>query len=144
MQVVARILDHVFSLYTAAARSNQPELADQIGLFQTACRDAARRVGLVPFGVEPDEKFDSKRHRAQGVENPVEGSPVAGLLAPGMTYQGRLIRQALVKLAGENEAVTEPKAVTEATAEPVVETPVVKKDEVVEGAAQDELTLEPD
>jgi molecular chaperone GrpE (heat shock protein) len=138
MQVVARILDHVFSLYTAAGRSGQPELAEQIGLFQTACRDAARRVGLVPFGVEPDEKFDPARHRAQGVEHPVAGTPVTGLLAPGVTFQGRLIRLALVKLAGE-----EPAAGAEVTAAKE-QVPVVEKPESTNGAAQDELTLEPD
>ena len=45
LQVVARILDHIYALHTAAARSGQPELAEQIGNFQNACRDAARRVG---------------------------------------------------------------------------------------------------
>jgi hypothetical protein len=49
MQVVVRILDHIFALHNAAARSGQPELAEQIAHFQNACRDAARRVGLTPF-----------------------------------------------------------------------------------------------
>jgi len=47
LQVTVRILDHVFALYVAAARSGQPRLAEQIAAFQNACRDAARRVGLV-------------------------------------------------------------------------------------------------
>jgi molecular chaperone GrpE (heat shock protein) len=143
MQVVARILDHVFSLYTAAGRSGQPELAEQIALFQTACRDAARRVGLVPFGVEPNEKFDPARHRAQGVENPAAGTLVTGLLAPGVTFQGRLIRLALVKLAGENETAAQPATVAEVVAGEE-KIPAVEKPEAVEGTANDELTLEPD
>ena len=142
MQVVARILDHVFSLYTAAGRSGQPELAEQIGLFQTACRDAARRVGLVPFGVEPNEKFDPAKHRAQGVENPAAGAPITGLLAPGVMFQGRLIRQALVKLAGD-EPAAQSGAAAEAVAAPEKMSAVEKAEPVTtEKPAQNELTLE--
>jgi len=36
LQVVARILDHIFALHTAATRSGQPDLAEQIGSFQNA------------------------------------------------------------------------------------------------------------
>lgn len=124
LQVVARILDHIFALHTAATRSGQPELAEQIGNFQNACRDAARRVGLTPFGAAPDEKFDAERHRAHGVENPPAEAVVAETVAPGMTFQGRLIRPVLVRLkdaiapavkteAGDKE-VAEPSEKTEA------------------------------
>jgi|SRR5665213_3290254 len=98
LQVVTRILDHVFALHNAAVRSGQPELAGQIGQFQNACRDAARRVGLMSFHAAPDEKFDAQRHRAHGMENPPPDSAVAETLAPGLTFQGRLIRPALVRL----------------------------------------------
>jgi len=111
LQVVARILDHIFALHTAAARSGQPELAEQIGQFQNACRDAARRVGLTPFGAEPGEKFDAARHRAHGVENPPAEAVAAETLAPGLTFQGRLIRPALVRLdAAEAPAAEIPAA----------------------------------
>jgi len=102
LQVVARILDHIFALHTAAARSGQPELAAQIAQFQNACRDAARRVGLAPFEAAPEEKFDAERHRAHGVETPPATGVVAETLAPGLTFQGRLIRSALVRLATAN------------------------------------------
>ena len=59
LQVLVRILDHVFLLHAAAARSGQPKLAEQIANFQNACRDAARRIGLVPFIAEPDEPFNA-------------------------------------------------------------------------------------
>jgi molecular chaperone GrpE (heat shock protein) len=98
LQVVARILDHIFALHNAAARSGQPELAEQIGQFQNACRDAARRVGVTPFTATPEEKFDAQKHRVHGVENPPAEAVVAETLAPGMTFQGRLIRPALVRL----------------------------------------------
>ena len=114
LQVVVRILDHIFALHTAAARSGQPELAEQISGFQNACRDAARRVGLTPFAAEPDEIFDAQKHRAHGVENPPAGAVIAETLAPGLTLQGRLVRPVLVRL----QEATEPETPTEAPAPP--------------------------
>jgi molecular chaperone GrpE (heat shock protein) len=102
LQVVARILDHIFALHTAAARAGQPELTEQIGQFQNACRDAARRVGVTPFAIEAGEPFDAERQRAHGVEKPLVGAIVAETLAPGLTFQGRQIRPALVRLQEEN------------------------------------------
>lgn len=133
LQVVARILDHIFALHNAAARSGQPELAEQIGQFQNACRDAARRVGLTPFNAAPEEKFDAQKHRAHGVENPPADAIVAETLAPGMTFQGRLIRPALVRLQDVNAPADEP-------AKEVVETAPEK----TEAAAPDQLSLEAD
>jgi molecular chaperone GrpE (heat shock protein) len=98
MQVVARILDHIFALHNAASRSGNADLAEQVGNFQNACRDAARRVGLAPFSAAPDEKFDAQKHRAHAVENPPADALVAETLAPGITFQGRLVRPALVQL----------------------------------------------
>jgi molecular chaperone GrpE (heat shock protein) len=133
LQVVARILDHIFALHNAAARSGQPELAEQIGSFQNACRDAARRVGLTPFNAVPDEKFDAQRHRAHGVENPPADAVVAETLAPGMTFQGRLIRPALVRLHDANAPAPEPAKETAETAP-----------EKTEAAAPAQLSLEAD
>jgi len=133
LQVVARILDHIFALHTAAARSGQPELAEQIGSFQNACRDAARRVGLTPFNVAPEEKFDTQRHRAHGVENPPAEAVIAETLAPGMTFQGRLIRPALVRLHDANPPTPEP-------AKDTMETALEK----TEAAAPGQLSLEAD
>lgn len=119
LQVLVRILDHIFALHTAAARSGQPELAGQISHFQNACRDAARRVGLAPFVAAPDEAFDAERHRAHGVEQPPADAVAAETLAPGLTFQGRLIRPALVRLRGNNspaEPAPEPEETVAATA----------------------------
>jgi molecular chaperone GrpE (heat shock protein) len=102
IQVVARVLDHIFALHNAAARSGNAEFCEQIGNFQKACRDAARRVGLAPFDVAVGEKFDAQRQRAHGVENPPAEAVVAEMLAPGLTYQGRLLRPALVRLLDPN------------------------------------------
>ena len=116
LQVVARILDHVFALHNAAARTGQPELAEQVGQFQNACRDAARRVGLTPFAAAPGEGFDAQKHRAHGVENPPDGSVVGETLAPGLTFQSRLVRHALVRLQAAEAPASAVKAEAEAEA----------------------------
>jgi molecular chaperone GrpE (heat shock protein) len=105
LQILVRIMDHIHALHTAAARSGQPELATQIGSFQNACRGVVRRVGLVLFGVEAGEKFDAQKHRAHGVENPPADAAVVETLAPGITFQGRLVRPALVRLHEAGEPV---------------------------------------
>jgi molecular chaperone GrpE (heat shock protein) len=110
LQVLVRILDHVFVLHAAAARSGQPKLAEQISNFQNACRDAARRIGLVPFTAAPDEPFNAERHQiVDGEEKPSADAVIAETAAPGFTFQGRLLRPALVRLRqtppGENPAV---------------------------------------
>ena len=128
LQVVVRILDHVFALHTAAARSGQPELAEQVGQFQNACRDSARRVGLTPFVAAPEEKFDPQKHRAHGVENSQAEASVAETLAPGLSFQGRLIRPALVRL---QEAAAAPPA--EVVAEKT-ETPAPAEGQLALGA----------
>jgi hypothetical protein len=98
LQVVARILDHTYALHNAAVRSGQGEVAAQIGHFQNACRDVARRVGLTPFVAVTGEKFQPERHRAHGEDNPPLDSIVEETLAPGLTFQGRLVRPVLVSL----------------------------------------------
>ena len=99
LQVAVRMLDHTYALYSAAARSNQPELSRQIGSFQFACRDAARRVGLAPFVVEPGEPFDPQVHVIPDTETPPsEPMRVTETLGTGYTYQGQLLRPAMVRV----------------------------------------------
>jgi molecular chaperone GrpE (heat shock protein) len=132
LQVVARILDHIFALHNAASRSGNADLADQIAHFQQTCRDAARRVGLVPFGTAPGEKFDPQKQRVHGAENPPAGALIAETLAPGMSFQGRLIRPELVRLQ-------EPPAPEAPTVEPAAEKPTEKP----ETAEPGQLALDP-
>jgi len=102
LQVMVRMLDHVFALNQGALRSGQPSLIEQLGNFQNACRDAARRVGLAPFTAHPAEAFDAQRHRS--VEDdapPAIGARVAETVAAGYTFQGRMLRPALVRLGAE-------------------------------------------
>jgi molecular chaperone GrpE (heat shock protein) len=99
LQVLVRLLDHVYALHQGALRSGQVTVIEQVGHFQNACRDAARRVGLAPFVAQEAEPFDSQRHQA--IENsapPSTDAVVAETVATGYTFQGRLVRPALVRL----------------------------------------------
>jgi len=132
LQVLVRILDHVFLLHAAAARSGQPKLAEQIANFQNACRDAARRIGLVPFNAEPGEPFNAERHQAAGGEEKTPANAViAETVGAGFTFQGRLLRPALVRLRKTNSHEENPAG--------EAETPETAADE----KAQDELSLQP-
>ena len=99
LQVLVRTLDHIFALHQAALRSGQPALIEQIGLFQDACRDAARRVGLAPFVAASAERFDAQRHQVlDGQSKPESGAVVEETIGTGYTFQGKLLRPALVRV----------------------------------------------
>jgi molecular chaperone GrpE (heat shock protein) len=115
LQVLVRILDHVFALHAAAERSGQPRVAEQMTQFQNACRDAARRVGLAPFTATPDEPFDAKRHQAVNTESdPPAGAIVAETVGAGFTYQGKLLRPVLVRLREASPPAASPAPAAEA------------------------------
>jgi molecular chaperone GrpE (heat shock protein) len=102
LQILVRMLDHVYALHQASLRSGQPSLIEQLTHFQNACLDAARRVGLAPFIAEPNEPFDPHRHQlADGNGKPPDGALVSLTLATGYTFQGRFLRPALVRLRGD-------------------------------------------
>ena len=103
IQVIVRMLDHVYALHLAAVRSGQPNLIAQLDQFQRACRDAARRIGLMAFAADASELFDAQRHQLlEGQEPAGEGAKIAETVATGYTFQGRLLRPALVRLEGAN------------------------------------------
>jgi molecular chaperone GrpE (heat shock protein) len=109
LQVLARILDHIFALHSAAVRSGQPKIAEQLTQFQNACRDAARRVGLAPFVAAPDELFNVERHQViDGEAKPFDGAVVAETVGAGYTFQGKLLRPALVRLRETNPPAATP------------------------------------
>jgi molecular chaperone GrpE (heat shock protein) len=109
LQTLVRMLDHVFALHVGALRSGQPRLIEQITNFQNACRDAARRVGLTPFTPEPAEPFDSTRHQLfEGNGSPPTGATIGEIIASGYTFQGRMLRPALVRLNGNGAAHPSP------------------------------------
>jgi molecular chaperone GrpE (heat shock protein) len=114
LQVLVRMLDHVYALHQGASRSGQPKVAEQVGNFQLACRDSARRVGLTPFTANEGEPFDAQRH--QLVEEGATASAdavVAETIATGYTFQGRLVRPALVRLREAAVAAVTTEAVPE-------------------------------
>lgn len=121
LQVLVRILDHVFALHAAATRSGQPRVAEQMAQFQNACREAAHRVGLAPFAAAPDEPFDAQRHQPVDREStPPAGAVVAETVGAGFTYQGKLLRPALVRLRESS-----PPATSAETTPSVAEAPVL-------------------
>lgn len=101
LQVVGRLMDHVYALHVAAVRSGQPALADQVERFHAACRDIVRRVGLVPMVAAPEEGFDPRKHQSVDEASPaVAGAKIDETVAPGYLFQGRLLRPVIVRLAG--------------------------------------------
>jgi molecular chaperone GrpE (heat shock protein) len=105
LQVVVRMLDHTYALTQAAARSRQPGVAEQLGNFQNACRDASRRIGLMPFTAGPAEPFDEQRHQlAEGDPKSAKGATIEETIATGYTFQGKLLRPAIVKVKANNTA----------------------------------------
>ena len=99
LQVLVRILDHVYSLHVAAVRSGEAKFAEPITQFQSACRGTARRLGLTPYVAEPDEPFNAERHQvASGQEKPADGWVVTETIATGYTFQGKILRPALVRV----------------------------------------------
>ncbi len=109
VQVVVRLLDHTYALYRAAERSAQRSLVEQMGLFQNSCRDVARRVGLVPLVPAVNEVFDPQLHHLpESQPKPAVGAQIRDILATGFTYQGRLIRPAMVVLHQSETGNTEP------------------------------------
>lgn len=108
LQVLVHLLDHVYALYQAGARSGQPNLQEQLAHFQDACRDIARRVGLLPFEAVPNEGFDGERHQLPEDQPAPPDSRVAHTLATGYTFQGRLLRRSLVALQTDGQVVGNP------------------------------------
>lgn len=109
LQVLVRILDHVFALHAAAVRSGDSKFADPITNFQNACRGTVRRIGLTPFAAEPDEPFNTERHQVAGSkEKSPEGAVVSETVNAGYTFQGKLLRPALVRLREGNAPVAKP------------------------------------
>ncbi len=106
LQVVVRMLDHIWALYSAGVRSGQKNLVQQLEQFQGACRDAVRRLGLVPFVPERGEPFDERAHQnAEQNVKPAPGSLVSDTVATGFTFQGALLRRALVRVAPREELI---------------------------------------
>ena len=92
LQILVRILDHVYALHTAAVRTGDPKFAEPITNFQNTCRESVRRIGLTPFVAVPDEKFNAELHQAAGANpKPPESAVVAETVGVGYTFQGKTV-----------------------------------------------------
>ena len=99
LQVLVRILDHIFALHAAAVHSGQPQFGRTNHAIPKRLPRAARRIGLTPFVAAPDEPFNAERHQAVDTKaKPPADAVVAETVGPGYTFQGRLLRPALVRL----------------------------------------------
>lgn len=107
LQVVVRQLDHTFALFKAAERTGHASLVEQLTVFQNSCRDTARRIGLLPLEPNIGDSFDPRCHRmAESEGEAVPGAKIGEIVATGYTYQGRLLRPAMVlplKTAAEGD-----------------------------------------
>jgi molecular chaperone GrpE (heat shock protein) len=128
LQVVVHILDHVFALHTAAARTGDVKFTEPIANFQNACHAIARRVGLTPVVAGPDEPFNAERHQVvDSKETPPAGAVVSETVGSGYTFQGRPLRPALVRLRSAAVPVKPPLEKPAPVTAPVVASAPAKK-----------------
>jgi molecular chaperone GrpE (heat shock protein) len=100
IKVTVQILDHIYAISRAAERSGQQNLIAQLAQFQNACREVARRMGLVPTSPAVGDLFDGRAHQLPELQSPPPANAVIGqVLATGFSYQGQPLRRALVLLA---------------------------------------------
>ena len=98
LQVLVHLLDHVHALRQAGDRSGQPQLAQQLANFRSACLETARRVGLLAFESEPGSPFDPHSHQTVDGREPGEGAVIESTVACGYSFQGQPVRRILVTL----------------------------------------------
>ena len=104
LQVMTSTLDHVFALTQAGRQSGQENLIKQLNSFQMACREVARRVGIVTYELQKDELYDSQKHQLRDPKaKSEEGAKIIGIAAQGLSFQGRLIRKTVVVIDGEED-----------------------------------------
>jgi len=116
VSVIVGMLDQVYALYRAALNSGNQRIVEQITLFQITCRQIAERIGLVAFDGKRGDKFDSQRHlNVDRKATETANATIAGTLAPGYTYQTKMLRQALVKLEGGKPEQPQPASTSSET-----------------------------
>lgn len=109
LKVATTMLDHTYALHQAGVRSGQGGLIEQLGHFQNACRDAARRVGLLAFAPRELEPYDARAHQPVEPNTPLPSHPrIERVIAVGYTYQGQVLRRAVVEIQADGELREEP------------------------------------
>lgn len=94
--ITVRILDHVHALHQAGVRSGQRNIVEQLSSFQHACRETARRMGVLPVMPQTEIPFDARAHRLLDDSTPEEGAVITDIIAPGYTFQGQMVRLPVV------------------------------------------------
>lgn len=102
VQIIAQLLDRVYALLQGARRSGQPALMEQISHFHRDCLGVVQRTGLVPIEIPAGETYDPDSHQLPENAEAEENSIVAGTLACGYSYQGKLLRKPLVALEAKS------------------------------------------
>jgi molecular chaperone GrpE (heat shock protein) len=102
LQTVVHLLDNIYALHNGALRSGDKQFIEPITHFQNACRGTVRRVGLKAFIPDPGEKFNAERHQLPPNEKLFDGAVVGETVASGYTFQGKLVRPAVVRLRADN------------------------------------------
>jgi molecular chaperone GrpE (heat shock protein) len=73
---------------------------------------------LVPFVPEPAEAFNEERHQLfEGDSKSAVGKPIGETVAAGYTFQGRLLRPAMVRLQNEKAVEDQNEEITPETAQ---------------------------
>jgi molecular chaperone GrpE (heat shock protein) len=140
LQVTIGLLDHTFALHQAAERSGHPDLIQQLTLFQNACRDVVRRVGLVPFTAKAGEAFDPQIHQWRDADTQAPADARVGqTIATGFTFQGQFVRRALV--APQTGEIASTSAPFKVATEPHPSTEVAPEDEILMEVTGGELKV---
>jgi hypothetical protein len=104
VKVVTGMLDHVFALNQAGRQSGKEPLIKQLDNFQAACRNVARRVGVVTHEPKPEDGFDAEKHQLRDPEvEPEAEAKIIGIAAQGLSHQGQVLRKVVVVIEGEEE-----------------------------------------
>lgn len=132
LQSIALILDHTHALHQAALRSNQPQVGAQLSTFQAACHDALRRVGVGVYLPDIGLSFDERSLALlDGSPQPEAGFVIQGVAAPGISFQGQLLRKALVVLGPSQAMEPVPEATTASSFNISVAEPIPEQSEAV-------------
>jgi len=106
--ITVRILDHIHALHQAGVRSGQRNIVEQLSNFQHACRETARRIGILPVMPQTEIPFDPRAHRLLDDSTPDDGAIITEVVAPGYTFQGQIVRLPVVSVKESESA--QPKA----------------------------------
>jgi molecular chaperone GrpE len=87
---------------TTAGAAWQQNLLEGLNATERALRDAFARHGIAPIDPEPGSPFNPAWHQAlfETEETSQPAGTIAQVLQPGFTYRDRLLRPALVGVAG--------------------------------------------